>query len=418
MASAPVSVGAFARWCASARLDAALAADPELQSWHSAQLSRPADISLDGLEAEPPQQLLLRRVREEVEVVVESRGDEVNLEDVPDVRELDLTGVSLAETALHDLPLNHGLPLEQSQLESVRRMVQGRAEQKRTARGREVDSLSAALSRKRARADADGAAADGRAPPRPEDLLAHDEVILRVAFFHARRAAKLRELLVTGSQTLGDLRDRLRCDVERLVEQVAEQRSLGSELPTRASAFLIGGAFYTDEVDGVDVSAGLRAWMRAADPDGRLCASDEQPRPMRSARLRDLTVELGAQCLFVHLGECEHVLAFTDLWARTSDDEQLAAAYPLLLYEARPKLEVCIVCKQHAARHLTVGGDSYLVRLGVENPSRYCEHCYHAVHYGPDERLLHDDFRTYEIPHESLELGVGEDDEAEGCGEG
>ncbi|KAG8463932.1 hypothetical protein KFE25_000100 [Diacronema lutheri] len=415
--SAPLDVGEFARWAASARLDAVLAAEPELGAWYASQRARATDVSLDGLEVEAPQELLLRRVREEVAVVVSSRED-MRASDVPVPSALCSTGVALADTARYDLPLNHGLPLDASPLESVQRALRRRAEQKRTTRGRESDTRAAALSRKRAlaaTAAADGAGAPANAP----DMLPDGEVLLRVAFFHARRGHLQQELIVAGSHTLGELRDRLRCDVERIAEQVAAQRDLeAAALPSRASAFLIGGRFFSDAHDGVELAEPLRAWMRAVDPLGAVARVDEPARPMRTTRISELRVRLGEQYLFVHVGECEHVVVFTDVWAATEEDERLRGAYPMLVYEVPPKLEQCFVCKQHAARHLTVGSASYLARLSVDNPSHLCEACYHALHYGPDGQLLHDDFRSYELqlPTRELEPGDGEldvdDDEA------
>jgi hypothetical protein len=407
--SEPVDVCAFARWAASASLDGALAAEGEaMRDWFGAQLGRRADIALDALRVEAPQEVLLRRVAEEVCAYCVTR-DDLDESEVPIPAELELAGVSMGAAALDELPVHNELGLERSALESVALSLADQAERKRTARGREDVNLSAALLSKRARDEA----ADDDAPDGAEEagaFLDEHEVLLRVHFFHARRPAKLRELVLAGSQTLGDLREMLSCDAERMVATIASKRELEDARPSRASAFLIGRRLYTDVVDGVDVSAQLRAWLDANDPDGAVVDAGTAAAPMRIARLDALVVTLGAQNLFVHLGECEHVVVFTDLWLRTRADEPRRSAYPRLLFEARRKVERCFVCKQHAARQMTVGSSSYLARLGVHNPSCFCEQCYHALHYDArDNRLLHDDFRTYEL--ELIEEREGDDRE-------
>ncbi|KAJ1624910.1 snRNA-activating protein of 50kDa MW C terminal-domain-containing protein [Pavlovales sp. CCMP2436] len=406
--SPPVCVDEFGRWSASATLDAELNVDPALRGWFDGQLARNADISVDGLQAEAPQQVLLRRVREEAAVICAGR-DGISLADVPDLEQLDAAGVSIS-AANECLPTHSKLGLEGCGLESVRHALLERTGQKRTARGREDASLSAALMsrQQRARSQHDEGQTSGPA----EAVLAEREPLVRVTYYHARRVGKQRELIVTGTQTLGDLRDAFTCDTERMVTQVAAQRNLGtSELPGRASAMLISGRWYTDVVGGVDVSAPLRDWLSAVDPSGTVAHYDDDVLPMHSTRIGQLTIELGAQNIFVHLGECEHVFVFTDLWANTAEDVRHRSAYPLPVFEARQKVETCFVCKQHAARHFTVGAHSYLLRLGLENPSFMCEHCYHAVHYGPDDRLLHDDFRSYEVRSVEGLDGGGEEDE-------
>jgi len=71
--------------------------------------------------------------------------------------------------------------------------------------------------------------------------------------------------------------------------------------------------------------------------------------PMGDTRVRDLTLRLGHPYLFQHVGNCEHLIIFTDLRLMNAGDAQEVEKYPLKVMDDRAST-TCIVCRRVLAR--------------------------------------------------------------------
>ena len=105
-----------------------------------------------------------------------------------------------------------------------------------------------------------------------------------------------------------------------------------------------------------------------------------------------------ARYLYVHHGTCEHYVYMTNmrLYNPRFHGSRLSA-YPRITLQQQPIHRVCDACKA-----LNAGVICYGDRLSRRNPSVYCEHCHHALHYDSQGRLLYGDYLVfpylYELP--------------------
>lgn len=129
--------------------------------------------------------------------------------------------------------------------------------------------------------------------------------------------------------------------------------------------------------------------------------------PMQTAFLSSLQFRVGVRYLFCHLNACEHFLYFSDVYLRsTAHPYSLTAAatttdmstqYPKLLFRGHTWRRKCNVCNLISAKCVVFDD-----RLTVDNPTFFCEHCYHSLHYDQEGVLLYDDFKVFPYLHDMV----------------
>jgi snRNA-activating protein complex subunit 3 len=247
-------------------------------------------------------------------------------------------------------------------------------------------------------------------------MLREDEVLLRVAIYHPTKGYRTQELVVTGTQTLANLRDAICCSVvlglgewrDSAVDPVAaasaqEARSGGPrELSFRvvdSAAFRVCSDFFFiegvafEDVRGTRHSAAqqLREWLcgsaRSKEPrfmEPGLC--DFAVEPMDRHSLEELRLRVGAQYLYQHAGGCNHVLVFTEATVGAPRDSRCRAAYPLPLFEAKVHMHACDMCSVSVAA-LVVHMDEF----AAKTPAFFCDACFRLFNRGraaPPRQLL------------------------------
>ncbi|KAF9550288.1 small nuclear RNA activating complex, polypeptide 3 [Mortierella hygrophila] len=112
---------------------------------------------------------------------------------------------------------------------------------------------------------------------------------------------------------------------------------------------------------------------------------------MHDSQIQRLSVRLNQPYLFVHQGDCEHILMFRDLrlFSQRHDDLN-RLSYPLQVYKGKTTSHMCRMCKINKAFYVTVDD-----RLAGETPCYFCEQCYDSFHYDVDGNILYDDFRVF-----------------------
>ncbi len=113
---------------------------------------------------------------------------------------------------------------------------------------------------------------------------------------------------------------------------------------------------------------------------------------MQDTTFGELRLRLGSQYLYQHMGDCRHVLVFTEMRARGKDDVDNKACYPLEVYHRREPAHKCGVC-DHFMADLVLYGD----RLAESNPFFTCARCYDMMHKDADGQLLYDDFQVFKV---------------------
>ncbi|KAL2643300.1 hypothetical protein R1flu_010887 [Riccia fluitans] len=240
------------------------------------------------------------------------------------------------------------------------------------------------------------------------------EVLLTVEIYDSvRRHLKSQEFVVTGSQRLTALKDRIYC----LTDTVAGKANMN--LPS--SYFFIEDVFYNDmrHPRATDYSLPIRKWVReqteVIDKWKALggvdlkkkrwlglpsCPRSSKPPQFYSAKMEDvgfadLEIRIGAQFLYCHQGDCKHTMIIRDMRLAHPEDVQNAAAYPVLRYVHKLRHRKCSICCIYQAKKVTIGD-----KLAPESPCFFCENCYYSLHYSNDGSLLYSDFQVHDYYHE------------------
>ncbi|KAJ2828391.1 hypothetical protein GGI24_002403 [Coemansia furcata] len=219
--------------------------------------------------------------------------------------------------------------------------------------------------------------------------VADDEVILSVCFYNTRSSnAKMEEYLVLGSQSLTVLRDAFYCISDFLISHRDEVTENSKEKKTSSSYFFIEKTFYNDmrSPTATDYSRVITEW--ASDPERQEKnpkLRGLQSRLMDGARFQDLSIRLKQPYIFMHQGDCEHVMMFTDLRLLGPKDDQFVESYPKQIFRTRHMRHKCRMCSAYPAQFVTKND----FHSGM-SPCYFCEKCYTPFHFGADEEKLLD----------------------------
>ncbi|KAL2895646.1 snRNA-activating protein complex subunit [Bienertia sinuspersici] len=212
------------------------------------------------------------------------------------------------------------------------------------------------------------------------------------------------EFLVLGSQTLTELRDKIRCLTDMVMRKADAYDSSGY--------FLIEDFFCNDIRDpsSIDYSEPILDWLKNHKEDalakwnsilsgvgkGRkvplgskqvLNLPNFRSVDMHKTRFCDLGFRLGSGYLYCH----QHIIVIRDMRLIHPEDVQTRAAYPLLVYQQKTVLKKCSVCRIYKATKVTLDD-----KLAGENPCYFCDNCYYLLHYSEDGTLLYDTFTVHD----------------------
>jgi len=212
------------------------------------------------------------------------------------------------------------------------------------------------------------------------------EVVLSVAFYHARKNSKIQEYLVVGCQPLTFLRDRLYCLSDHILD--------GQDYPS--GFFFIEGVFYNDMRDpnAKDYSKPVIDWINKPQNKSPYCGI-VSAKNMHTESFNDLNLRIGKQYLYTHQGDCEHFIVFNQVRLITKQDKQNVNDYPVHIFQSKVRRRKCVLCSNYTASYVTYGD-----KMAPQNPCFYCEQCYRLVHYLEDGNLLYSDYSVYPYYHE------------------
>ncbi|KAH3837012.1 snRNA-activating protein complex subunit 3-like [Dreissena polymorpha] len=193
-------------------------------------------------------------------------------------------------------------------------------------------------------------------------------------------------MLVLGRQKLTDLRDVIRCANDLVIAGDAsenpdvESQEYAKDI-FKSGLFFIHNTFYNDlrEQDCRDYSQVIRDWGAG---QGRNMGPYEVKK-MEDVTFLDLTLQLGRPYLYLHQGDCEHIIIFSDIRLLTKEHSQDVREYPYLLNKCRRARTLCRVCSKQAARWITYGSE-----FAPENPCFFCDVCFRALHYDENNKKV------------------------------
>ncbi|XP_069137305.1 snRNA-activating protein complex subunit 3-like [Argopecten irradians] len=249
-----------------------------------------------------------------------------------------------------------------------------------------------------------GATMDDSKPPVPSEYQIEHDVILDVSIHTAvcmgasqNVQPKLgldQKFQVLGTQHLSELRDKISCVNDLGIggdfsEDPDDTSGFYAKDVYRSGFFYIEGVFYNDlrEVDSRDYSTVIRKW---AAEEGR-GIGPMTTQQMDETFFLDLKVRLGQPYLYMHQGNCEHIIIFNDIRLFHPDDAQDRREYPRLAFKRTYKRSICRVCEIHSSRWLTYGSQH-----APDDPSFFCDQCFRALHYDKDGKKI-GSFKAYKF---------------------
>lgn len=189
---------------------------------------------------------------------------------------------------------------------------------------------------------------------------------------------------VLGSQNLTELRDTIPCTLDQQpIGKYTEDPFLPQDIVCKdlfkAGHFFIENTFYHDhrvESSVNDLSKPILAHAKENDI--------EIPENVREVNMEDFTFDdlnlcLGCPYLYVHQGNCEHIMIFKDIRLLHPMDCMSRSSYPIAMSRSRTKSEACKVCDHLHAKWMTTNDE-----LSDQNPSFFCDPCFKMLHYNKD----------------------------------
>ncbi|XVF85261.1 hypothetical protein PTKIN_Ptkin17bG0103700 [Pterospermum kingtungense] len=243
--------------------------------------------------------------------------------------------------------------------------------------------------------------------------VSYPEVVLYVEVYHnIRKWSKIQEFLVLGHQTLTELKDKIYCLTDQVMQKAGQHDPSGY--------FLIEDKFFNDLRDSsaIDYSKPILDWLTNSKDDalkkwesivtGELqqkqrailgsVAPSRLPQfravDMHKTRFCDFRFQVGAGYLYCHQGDCKHTIVIRDMRLIHPEDVQNRAAYPIIIFQLKPRVQKCNVCKISRATKVTVDD-----KWAKENPCYFCDYCYSLLHSN-DESPLYGEFSVYDYVHD------------------
>ncbi|KAI1301914.1 snRNA-activating protein complex subunit 3 [Halotydeus destructor] len=212
------------------------------------------------------------------------------------------------------------------------------------------------------------------------------------AYRNSREAARKavlniadQEILVLSSQYLSELKDTLQCvsDIATPGDCSQNPDIVGQVTASdiyKSSCFFINDCFYNDRrnPDNIDYSEEICNWAK----NKAQGIGDLHQRSMEQTRFHDLEIRLGHPYLYMHQGDCEHLIVFTELrMYNRITDSPLIAAYPKVRSTSRRIPLRCCLCNLNTAKWLTYDD----IRL-PEEPFFFCDNCFQTFCYNEQNK--------------------------------
>ncbi|GFX81353.1 snRNA-activating protein complex subunit 3 [Trichonephila clavipes] len=247
---------------------------------------------------------------------------------------------------------------------------------------------------------------DKENPDLPYEQIQEPEVLLCVQIFrpeqkntvyetHPSRLPNFhidQEFMVLGCQYLTELRDKIECVSDKAIPGDYSQCPKHEPEVTckdlyKSGFFYFNGVFYNDmrHPDCRDYSETIISWAES----GNHGIGPFRKALMERTKFIDLEIQLGYPYVYVHQGNCEHLVVFSDLQYYTHHHCSNRHAYPVHV-TLRPKKRVlCMICHIHTAEWIVFDNK----RL-AENPTYFCKQCFFSFNYDENDQAI-GSFRAY-----------------------
>ncbi|XLU70410.1 hypothetical protein S245_029463, partial [Arachis hypogaea] len=182
------------------------------------------------------------------------------------------------------------------------------------------------------------------------------EVLLSVEVYHnVRQCVKTQELLVLGKQPLTDLREKIHCSMDQVMQKAGQYDPSGY--------FLIEDVFYTDLRDpsAINYAKPILDWLRNSKEEG----------------------------------DCTHTLVIRDMRLFHTDDVHNRTVYPIVTFQLKMVFKKCSACKIFRATKVTADD-----KWTPQNPCYFCDGCFSLLHFNDDGLPYYNSFLEYDYNHD------------------
>ncbi|XP_014784368.2 snRNA-activating protein complex subunit 3, partial [Octopus bimaculoides] len=152
----------------------------------------------------------------------------------------------------------------------------------------------------------------------------------------------------------------------------------------KSGYFFIEDIFYDDtrHADSPKYSDEVIAWAAKS-------GTHYKSLPMEDTKFSDLSLRIGYPFVYMHQGNCEHLLVVSDIRMLHPHDSFNILDYPYLVKRPSKKRTICRICAFDSARWMTEGSVNSL-----EDPSFYCQVCFRSIHYDQNGKKI-GNFKAY-----------------------
>ncbi|CEG43434.1 Small nuclear RNA activating protein complex-50kD subunit (SNAP50) [Plasmopara halstedii] len=219
-----------------------------------------------------------------------------------------------------------------------------------------------------------------------DDLMDKDPILWFDVLHPSKDPARTQSFLVRLSQKISDLVDLVVCaNDERLIEHAKVSKFV----------YFSKKMFIDRRVsDSLDYSEQIIRWIQAKpERQSKYGTFDKKaPQNLHTSTFADLELYIDVPGVYIHQGECEHLLRLRDARLPHELDAPMSSnLYPLRLPNPLSHtLRNCLICQNYSAKFVCYGD-----RLATVDPMFYCNRCYQAAHYDANGKLLYDDFLSF-----------------------
>lgn len=199
------------------------------------------------------------------------------------------------------------------------------------------------------------------------------------------------EIVLLASQTIAELRDKIACVNDELVcaelHNLEDEKRIRSRKPKEEypSGFIfIEGTFYNDfrHPNAIDYSEVIVKWGNEKNI-GKFKTAD-----MATTKLEDLKLRLGYPYVYQHMGDCEHIVVFSDARLLTKNDSMVRKDYPYIKGVHRITQRNCGLCDSEIGKWVVM--DSERV---VHDCTYFCDACFKAYNFVDGKKI--GEFKAY-----------------------
>ncbi|CAH8465661.1 unnamed protein product [Schistosoma mattheei] len=172
----------------------------------------------------------------------------------------------------------------------------------------------------------------------------------------SRQLVITQRLVLLSKQNLTVLREAIKCSQDKVWLGDCSEALDNPELRVSAdkiypsSYFFIEGTFYDDLRKTNSKSLGEEVIQWAKSKKELKTYGPFTSLPMESVTLANLVICIGKPYFFVHQGNCEHMIIFSDIRLVDRDSCQTESLFPMLTGRCNVRVMHCFVCRRLASR--------------------------------------------------------------------